>query len=149
MNEPQLHESLGTCPVCEGGQCRVRWCGGCTPELPIVLCDECDAYWATPDTTQPPGFLNSETGRVGESNWSAWDDSARWATKDEVTLLGWDRPSGPISTDWVLPATDSTVIDAISFFMENSSITITGPDFTEQIQVLGPAQDAPPPAKDP
>jgi hypothetical protein len=149
MNEPQQTWSLGPCPICEGGNCRVRWCTGAAPSLPIVLCDECEAFWTSPDTTQPHGFIDSESGRVGESNWCAWGTQSRWATPDEVTLLGWDRPSGPISTDWVFPTVDSTLSEAISFFVDSPSITITGPDFTVQSQILGPTQDESPPTKDP
>lgn len=149
MNESQFSWALGPCPVCEGGQCRVRWCGGATPALPIVLCDECDAYWVSPDFTGGHGFLDAESGRVGESNWYAWGDEARWATADEVTLLGWDRPSGPVSTDWVFPATDSTLSDAISFFVDSSSITMEGADGEDLPQELDPIRTENPPAKEP
>lgn len=145
MSEPQQNLLLSLCPICEGGNCRVRWCGGISPALPIVLCDECEAFWTSPDTTQPHGFIDSESGRVGESEWYAWHTESRWATADEVTLLGWDRPAGPISTDWVFPALDSNLSDTISYFTDSPSITIMGPDFTVESQIIGPTQDESPP----
>lgn len=149
MNEPKIKWSLGPCPVCEGGNCYVRWCTGTTPALPIVLCDECEAFWTSPDISQPHGFIDSESGRVGESDWCAWGNESRWASADEVTLLGWDRPSGPISTDWVFPAVDSSIADAISFFVDTPSITITGSDINVESQILGPSPNDPPPPKNP
>jgi hypothetical protein len=113
------------------------------------LCDECDAYWISPDFTSGHGFLHAESGRVGESDWYAWGDEARWASADEVTLLGWDRPSGPVSTDWVLPATDSALTDALSFFVDNPSITMGTADTEILPQDLDPARTGTPPTQEP
>ena len=126
----------------------MRWCHSAEASpLPIVLCDECEAYWMSPDVTQPHGFLDPESGRVGGSGWYAWGSHSRWAVSDEVTELGWDRPSGPITTEWVLPVTDSALSEAISFFGDTSSITIMGPDFGAYPDVTGSiAKEKPPPS---
>jgi hypothetical protein len=147
MSDSPLTFSLGPCPICQQGQCRVRWCQGPQTALPIVLCDECEAFWNSPDVSQPHSFLDAESGRVGESDWWAWGADGRWATTDEITLLGWDRPSGPITTEWVLPSLDLTSSIDISFIQGTTSITMMGQNFETDPQVPSPPEVDLPPKK--
>lgn len=89
MSESPVY--VGNCPVCSDGLCKIRICRDQIGPLPIALCDECEAFWFSPDISQPPRFLEAETGRVGEFACSAWDDNAHWATSEEVAKMGWER----------------------------------------------------------
>ncbi len=80
----------GTCPVCEGGLCRVRICGVASNHLHgLILCDECEAAWSDPDTKQARLKLDIENPVSPVTGESLWDESNRWATLEDICLLGW------------------------------------------------------------
>jgi len=140
--------SFGQCPVCQGGQCRVRICQAGSKTLPIVLCDECEAYWPTPDLSQTASFLEAETGRVGDSEYYAWGPAGHWATSEEISRIDWQHPPHALTTTLVMPECDSALPSDISFLGGFSSITITGPNFEGDELVLPPPTDNLPPSTD-
>lgn len=81
---------VGTCPVCEGGLCRVRVCGVASNHLNgMVICDECEAIWPEPDLSQACNYLDAENPVSPITGDSVWDHANRWATLEDVALLGW------------------------------------------------------------
>ncbi len=88
MSSPLIY--AGICPKCEGGVCRVRLCGVAAKQLHgMVLCDECEAMWTSPDLKAPPTYLDPENPTSARTGESIWDESNRWATVEDVCLLGW------------------------------------------------------------
>lgn len=78
------------CPVCGTGSVGFMLCGDSAAL--VIMCDECDALWATPDNwtktpavyAQPPDFL---VPGVDQSI----APPARWATAQEVEARGWSE----------------------------------------------------------
>lgn len=90
MNEPMPLIHLGCCPVCEGGLCRVRVCGVTAGKLhPLAICDECEAMWTEPNLSTPHHYADAEVPRSPITQDPIWDESNRWATVEDICLLGW------------------------------------------------------------
>ena len=110
MNEPIDHSttplhSIGHCPVCEAGLLGVRLChGDPTGRLAaaaglrhegdtrrihgLVICDECEAIWRTPDPQTPHELADAEHAVCPRCQTDLWQRS-HWASLDEVSRLGW------------------------------------------------------------
>ncbi len=81
---------VDTCPVCEGGVCRVRVCGVATHRLHgLVICDECEAMWLEPDLNTPYFYADPANPSSPVDGDAIWSESNRWATVEDVALLGW------------------------------------------------------------
>lgn len=74
---------VGPCPICGNGLRGVRVCCG----RPVVICDECDAVWATPDVADR--ISASSDPPCGQCSESLWGKQAHWAGQEEVTAAGW------------------------------------------------------------
>ncbi|MEO1618578.1 MAG: hypothetical protein AAFV88_22200 [Planctomycetota bacterium] len=86
-------QSLSLCPICEAGLCGIRICLGddpteANPNRGFVMCDECEAVWLEPDTTSQHVYVDPDTPRCPVCQGGLWQTS-RWASKDEVSELGW------------------------------------------------------------
>jgi hypothetical protein len=55
----------------------------------LVVCDECEAMWTEPDTTKPPLFGSPEVLCSPITGEEIWPEPNRWATLEDVALLGW------------------------------------------------------------
>lgn len=74
---------VGQCSVCGNGVRGVRICCG----TPIVVCDECDAVWTSPDTgDRRSAAADPECAKCGNT---LWGSQAHWASQAEVQDAGW------------------------------------------------------------
>lgn len=90
MNQPPPLIYLGTCPVCDGGLCRVRVCGVAQNQLhPLAVCDECEAIWTEPDLAQPHTYSRAESPISPVTHDPIWSEANRWATVEDVCWMGW------------------------------------------------------------
>ena len=80
----------GNCPVCEDGLVRPRTCGVRSGSLyGLLVCDECELTWRSPDLTEPSEPLDPETGACPISGENVWDQTNRWSTQEDICLFGW------------------------------------------------------------
>jgi hypothetical protein len=81
---------VGSCPRCGSGLARIRLCGVATRQMHgLVVCDECEAIWLNPDLEKPPIYSRSEVAQSPRTGESIWDPPNRWATLEDIGLLGW------------------------------------------------------------
>ncbi len=99
--------SISFCPVCGAGLCSVRVCHGpldrrlpdddplSDPPPPahrdhgLVVCDECEAIWLTPNTESAHQYPDPEDARCPICQLSLWGPSSHWASMAEIESLGW------------------------------------------------------------
>ncbi len=99
--------SIAFCPICGGGLCGIRICGvadedrartgsrtfsktGSTEPHGLIVCDECEAIWLEPDTSTPHQYLDLEDAMCPICGEALWGLQSRWATADDVDVLGWE-----------------------------------------------------------
>ena len=78
---------VGFCPLCEQGAAGVRTCG--YPGHVVVVCDECDAMWRTPDLAGEPVLAGPADLACPRCGTSLQRPPARWATWEEIERAGW------------------------------------------------------------
>jgi len=78
---------VGFCPVCGGGLLGVRACAG--PAHLVILCDECDALWQTPEISDLPQFPEQPDLPCPECGAQLRAGRSRWATRGEIESAGW------------------------------------------------------------
>jgi hypothetical protein len=95
--------SIGFCPICGGGLCGVRLCG-VNPESAddrlaklandashgLVICDECEATWLSPDLDTAHQYPDVEDARCPICGERLWGKASRWADWRDVQSLGWE-----------------------------------------------------------
>ncbi len=95
--------SIGFCPICGGGLCGIRICG-VDPDMAdvrfariandaahgLVVCDECEATWLTPDLETPHQYPDAEDARCPICSEPLWGDKSRWADWQDIQSLGWE-----------------------------------------------------------
>jgi hypothetical protein len=74
---------VGPCPICGQGLLGVRICCG----TPVILCDECDAAWASPELSERLSTTTDPVCRL--CGVSLWGDQALWATREQIVAAGW------------------------------------------------------------
>lgn len=89
---------VGFCSVCEGGSLGIRVCA--SGEHCVVLCDECDALWKSPDLKGKPTFPEQPKLPCPECGSSLVESPSHWADKKEVKAAGWsDAIKGIVEDD--------------------------------------------------
>ena len=113
--------SISFCPVCGGGLCGIRVCDGpaqatvshtismidddpmCDPpsrhsanqvssnQHGLVVCDECEAIWLSPDTETDHLYPDPENSRCPICHDALWGQSSHWASMQEIGELGWEH----------------------------------------------------------
>lgn len=110
-----LH-SIDFCPICGGGLCGIRIIGsppaGSAEDSPVenaaenaavansefdsqthlhglVICDECEAIWLEPDVSTVHQYADLENAVSPINGQPIWGGSSRWASMEEIELLGW------------------------------------------------------------
>ena len=89
--------SIGQCPVCGQGLLGIRVCDGSSVRpVPhgLVVCDECEATWTSPDADSPHSYPSPEDGRCPVCLADLWEGS-RWADDTGVESLGWGSAVEP------------------------------------------------------
>ena len=93
--------SIDFCPICGGGLCGVRICGVPPNEKKtfaklendaahgLIVCDECEAIWLSPDVTTDYQYADSEDARCPICLASLWSETSRWADQADIDLIGW------------------------------------------------------------
>ena len=90
-----LH-SIDVCSICGCGLCGIRICGFDTDSPHgLVVCDECEAVWTAPDTTTPHSWRDSEQPLCPVCDAPLWSAHSRWATREDLRLLGWEHVFNP------------------------------------------------------
>jgi len=86
---PPKH-SIDYCPICGGGLCGIRICG-IRDEVPhgLIVCDECEAIWKTPDVSSRHQYPDAEDARCPTCERPLWGPQSRWANWDDCSELGW------------------------------------------------------------
>jgi hypothetical protein len=77
------------CRVCEQGLLGIRIC--CGGVEPLVVCDECEAVWFTPDSQARPLYPEQPHSKCPRCGQPLWSRPAHWATWDEIAELDWQR----------------------------------------------------------
>lgn len=78
---------IGTCPFCEQGNLGVRICSkDCDA---VILCDECEALWRSPDVSRNPVIPEQPNLPCPYCRGNLVDSPAHWAQFSEVYRLGW------------------------------------------------------------
>ena len=80
---------VGTCPKCKQGLLGVRVCGGEGRHV-VILCDECDATWQTPETSRRPVYPKQPDLPCPECGKSLRQKPARWARIRDLRRAGWE-----------------------------------------------------------
>ena len=89
---------VGFCSVCEEGSLGIRVCA--SGDHSVVLCDECDALWTSPDLKSKPQFPEQPKLPCPECGSSLVEPPSHWATKKEVKAAGWsDTVKGSAKDD--------------------------------------------------
>lgn len=112
-----LH-SIDFCPICGGGLCGIRIIGitsdenageasapdSATPDPKtsprlrphgLVICDECEAIWLEPDVSTVHQYPDLEKAVSPISGQTIWGDGSRWASMEDIALLGWTEAVNP------------------------------------------------------
>ncbi len=55
----------------------------------LIVCDECDAIWLTPDLETPHQYPDAEDPRCPICSERMWGQTSRWANWMDVDSLGW------------------------------------------------------------
>lgn len=115
--------SIDFCPICGGGLCGIRIIGAPavndTEDAPaqppldqqasaidpasitqtqphgLVICDECEAIWLEPDISTVHQYPDLENAVSPISGQPIWGDGSRWASMEDVELLGWTEAVNP------------------------------------------------------
>jgi len=88
---------VGTCRVCGQGLLGVRVCSDHHP--PIVLCQECESIWQTPQCEGSPQHSIQPGSRCPICDQPLFTPPAHWADQTEIARLGWsDSITGPSET---------------------------------------------------
>lgn len=77
----------GICPACEQGTLGLRICS--SQQDLVILCDECDALWLSPDTSTPPLFPDQPELPCPACEGNLMDPPAHWASLGELFQRGW------------------------------------------------------------
>lgn len=77
----------GICPACEQGTLGLRICS--SQQDLVILCDECDALWLSPDTSAPPLFPDQPELPCPACEGNLMDPPAHWASLGELFQRGW------------------------------------------------------------
>ncbi|MCP4190825.1 MAG: hypothetical protein GY768_09375 [Planctomycetaceae bacterium] len=108
MNEEILYY-VGFCSCCGTGPLGIRICGGC--QRPWIVCDECDAVWATPDCDGQPMTPSDLQLPCPTCQTSLRKLPSRWAKAEDLARIGWESDvvgkGSPLATDPVETETDS------------------------------------------
>ncbi len=99
---------LGYCPVCGTGPLGVRVCGQCGKA--VVLCEECDALWLSPDASAAPIFPRQPhlpcvacgaALRAAPAHWACFAELERIGWQDHVIDVGrvWKASAGSLHGD--------------------------------------------------
>lgn len=89
---PWIH--IGECPFCVNGLVRVRSCKSDGNDRHLyALCDECEAMWLTPSTSDEKHFPDAETPQCPICSASLFGDSARWAIPADLKGSDWESQS--------------------------------------------------------
>lgn len=57
----------------------------------LVVCDECEAIWLSPDTETDHIYPDPENARCPICHDALWGQSSHWASMSEISELGWDH----------------------------------------------------------
>jgi hypothetical protein len=99
--------SIGFCPVCGDGLCGIRiYTRHGQEPYGLVVCDECDAVWATPDLSGKPIFPDTEDARSPVDGQPLWGPSSHWADLHECARLGWFSEIHPALSRHGIPPID-------------------------------------------
>ncbi len=77
---------VGFCSCCGTGPMGIRICHTC--RAPLVMCDECDAVWLSPEPGTEPLYPEQPQLPCPHCGHSLRDGS-HWGTRQELTELGW------------------------------------------------------------
>jgi hypothetical protein len=80
---------VGSCPKCKQGLLGLRVCGGADRHL-VIVCDECDAVWTTPDTSRRATYPEQPELPCPKCGASLREKPARWATLRDIRRAGWE-----------------------------------------------------------
>lgn len=75
------------CTVCDGGTLGVRVCAA--GDHCVILCDECDAVWLSPDLSDEPQFPDQPQLPCPHCGASLCEPASHWADQEEVQAAGW------------------------------------------------------------
>ncbi|QDT30430.1 hypothetical protein Enr10x_57960 [Gimesia panareensis] len=78
---------IGFCPSCEQGTLGIRICSS-LQDL-VILCDECDALWLTPETSVSPHFPQQPALPCPACEGNLTAPPAHWAELGELFERGW------------------------------------------------------------
>ncbi len=87
---------------CEDDECGAEDCetdersqrraaANCRTRHGLIVCDECEAIWLSPDCQTDHLYTDPEFARCPVCGDALWGASSHWATADEVAGLGWER----------------------------------------------------------
>ena len=77
---------VGFCHVCGQGLLGIRVC--CEPDA-LIVCDECEAVWTSPECGEPPLYPDPEGSLCPRCHKPLWDLPAHWASREEIAALAW------------------------------------------------------------
>jgi len=78
---------VGTCPFCEQGSLGIRICSKAGDA--VILCDECDALWLSPELKGKPAFLEEPDLPCPYCPGNLTESPACWASMGEIIERGW------------------------------------------------------------
>ncbi|MCA9015513.1 MAG: hypothetical protein KDA77_09315 [Planctomycetaceae bacterium] len=78
---------VGTCPFCEQGKLGIRICSQAGDVL--ILCDECDALWLSPEISAQPVFPEQPALPCPCCQGNLTNAPAHWANFGEIYQKGW------------------------------------------------------------
>jgi hypothetical protein len=81
---------VGSCPKCHQGLLGFRVCGGKERHL-VILCDECDAVWKSPDTSRRASYPGQPELPCPDCGASLRKKPSRWASLRDIHKAGWDE----------------------------------------------------------
>lgn len=85
MNHPR--DYFGICPVCDQGALGAWICGACNNA--VVMCDECDATWSSPDAAAVPTYLGLPDLPCSLCRAPILLPPSHWADRVRIMELGW------------------------------------------------------------
>lgn len=87
MNHPSHY--FGICRICGEGALGAWICGACNSA--VVMCDECDATWATPDSAAEPSYSELLQMPCSDCGAPILLPPSHWADRARITELGWSH----------------------------------------------------------
>jgi hypothetical protein len=107
--------SIGFCPVCGDGLCGIRiFTRHAQDPYGLVVCDECDAVWTSPDLSGKPIFPDPEDARSPIDGQPLWGPDSHWADLHECARLGWFSQINPALSRHGIPPVDDDPLAPIS-----------------------------------